>query len=284
MISQLVEGAIPAPPNSIRPNVDRRLESICMKAIAKRPQDRFESAEAMANAFREYLANPVIASSLEADREVHRVPVSDKSSAKTSLVYGGILVAILIGTWRLFPWLVPESQKNSVIALGTDSKAQNIELASKSEIAPSDLLPIGNFGKSLKFDVGAYVEIDGLELDEQGSHTLEAFVTAGIPHDGRDKHVFGWPGPSSLFLRGPSSSWAFGLSHIVKYQFIQSPNAIEVGQRVHLAMVRDGFEHVVVSQWQTRGPNPGNATRTSHAGISIQTRHIKLTGNFCWAD
>jgi formylglycine-generating enzyme required for sulfatase activity/serine/threonine protein kinase len=45
----------PAPPASLRPNLDSRLEAICLKAMAKRPEDRYATMAEMAAALDEYL-------------------------------------------------------------------------------------------------------------------------------------------------------------------------------------------------------------------------------------
>ncbi len=50
-----VSHATPRPPSSVRPEIDSAIERICMRALAKRPEDRFESAAAMANALAAYL-------------------------------------------------------------------------------------------------------------------------------------------------------------------------------------------------------------------------------------
>jgi serine/threonine protein kinase len=42
----------PAPPSTIRPEVDEQLEAICLKALRKRPADRFASAKEMRTALR----------------------------------------------------------------------------------------------------------------------------------------------------------------------------------------------------------------------------------------
>jgi serine/threonine protein kinase len=45
----------PAPPSSVRTGVDPRLETICLKAIAKQPADRFASMRELADALTRYL-------------------------------------------------------------------------------------------------------------------------------------------------------------------------------------------------------------------------------------
>lgn len=45
----------PEPPCSRRPDLDPRLEAICLKAMARRPEDRYPSGAALASALREWL-------------------------------------------------------------------------------------------------------------------------------------------------------------------------------------------------------------------------------------
>ncbi len=48
----------PAPPTALRPGLDRRLEAICLKAMNKKPADRFGSMEAMAASLGAVLRSP----------------------------------------------------------------------------------------------------------------------------------------------------------------------------------------------------------------------------------
>jgi WD40 repeat protein len=45
----------PVPPRSLRPGVPRDLETVCLKAMAKRPQDRYATCEALADDLRRWL-------------------------------------------------------------------------------------------------------------------------------------------------------------------------------------------------------------------------------------
>jgi predicted Zn finger-like uncharacterized protein len=49
----------PAPPSELRPGLDPRLDRICLKALAKRPEDRYRTAEEFAAALEGWLAAKV---------------------------------------------------------------------------------------------------------------------------------------------------------------------------------------------------------------------------------
>ena len=52
---------LPAPPSDVKPDIDPDLEAIIMKALAKNPVDRFETAKEMRSALNDYLAGrPVL--------------------------------------------------------------------------------------------------------------------------------------------------------------------------------------------------------------------------------
>jgi serine/threonine protein kinase len=78
-------GELPAPPSSLAPNIDRRLEAVCMKVLEKRPSDRFSSAREMRLALRSALGAspappPPVSLSLRAFADtVAEPPVHDRN-------------------------------------------------------------------------------------------------------------------------------------------------------------------------------------------------------------
>jgi tRNA A-37 threonylcarbamoyl transferase component Bud32 len=57
LLSQVISSE-PSPPTALRPEVDPSLEAICLKMLAKRPQDRFASMRDVADAISEALKSP----------------------------------------------------------------------------------------------------------------------------------------------------------------------------------------------------------------------------------
>ena len=94
---------------------------------------------------------------------------------------------------------------------------------------------------AIRVSPGVHVEIPTLKLAPAAPHTIEAWVT---PKDKvrEEKHVLGWPGPNSLFVRAQDSCWTYGLSRTGTFQFIHDPSPLTPGRRVHVATVRTGKE------------------------------------------
>src|SRR5205823_2527492 len=61
ILVQVIQGEVP-PPRLIKRDVPRGLEAICLKAMARKPADRYESARALADDVEHWLADdPVTA-------------------------------------------------------------------------------------------------------------------------------------------------------------------------------------------------------------------------------
>ncbi|MCX7417930.1 MAG: hypothetical protein NT013_00120 [Planctomycetia bacterium] len=92
---------------------------------------------------------------------------------------------------------------------------------------------------ALRVSPGVHVEMPSLKLDPAAPHTIEAWITP-LSKVQDNKHIFGWPDASSLFVRIEDSSWAFGLSHTGGFQFVRDPQPIALARRAHVATVRTG--------------------------------------------
>jgi serine/threonine protein kinase len=89
-----------APPRSIDPGVDRALEAICLKAMATRPEDRYQTARELAEDIDRWMADEPIRGWREpfwrrAGRWVrrHRTPLLASGAAAAALLVGLIFVA-----------------------------------------------------------------------------------------------------------------------------------------------------------------------------------------------
>ncbi|HVS39253.1 MAG TPA: bifunctional serine/threonine-protein kinase/formylglycine-generating enzyme family protein [Gemmataceae bacterium] len=88
LVYQIVHTA-PPPPSARRPGLDPALETICLKAIAKRPAERFATGEEMAAALRSWLAGvPAEKSSAEWEKETS-ADLSPRSDAMTASLAAG---------------------------------------------------------------------------------------------------------------------------------------------------------------------------------------------------
>lgn len=92
--------------------------------------------------------------------------------------------------------------------------------------------------RQLRLSQGAYVIIPELPFVDPGPSTLEAFFTAETS-DERDQHVAGWPGPLSFYV-SRHQKWSYGLGHSDRFSYAEAPIRVVLGNRVHLAAVRDG--------------------------------------------
>ncbi len=82
----------PDPPSSHCPDVDRRLEAICLKAIAKAPANRYQSAGALAEALDQYLAGPPHSASPPSRRR--RLIWGSAAGAALLLVFAAVITVV----------------------------------------------------------------------------------------------------------------------------------------------------------------------------------------------
>lgn len=106
----------PKPPSAIRPEVDPRLDAICLKAISKDPADRYHSMRELADALAEYLkgsdAAPIEAQPLPAGAESNTF-ASGRRTASSPIIQSRVAwwpwlvassaVAVAFSGWYLFP-------------------------------------------------------------------------------------------------------------------------------------------------------------------------------------
>jgi serine/threonine protein kinase len=105
---KLVMETEPLRPRSINPAIDRDLETICLKCLAKNPCNRYETAAVFANDLDSWIANePIIA------RQVGRLERSFKwvrrhpLKATLAVVIAAAVVGPLISTFYLYHFVIP---------------------------------------------------------------------------------------------------------------------------------------------------------------------------------
>src|SRR5206468_1979563 len=91
----------PEPPSAHRPDLDPRLESVCLQALAKRPADRYPNMAALATALADYLRDsgpaPVSESqpiTVTADPPEAMSPPSPASPRRRSRARGWLLAGV----------------------------------------------------------------------------------------------------------------------------------------------------------------------------------------------
>jgi serine/threonine-protein kinase len=98
-VLQAVRKGIFPPPRQVDPSIDRALEAVCLKAMARRPEDRYASARALAEDLERWTADEPVS--------VHREPLSARlarwgrhhrtAAASVAMLLITALVALSIG-------------------------------------------------------------------------------------------------------------------------------------------------------------------------------------------
>jgi serine/threonine protein kinase len=156
----------PATPSSLRKNIPRDLETICLKCLRKQPEKRYESAEDLANDLRRFLnGEPVRARPLGKGERFWRWCRRHPVPASLLLT---IVVGSLFGMW-FFSRLSHEVVRTSAL----ESASQQAEMFerlndfySEKVVAPSGIKATHDYGKepgtiptpaTLTIDLGEYI-------------------------------------------------------------------------------------------------------------------------------
>ena len=171
---QIVHASAPAPTQH-RPGLDAGLEAICLKAMAKKSEDRFGSGEAMAAALRWVLSAPAVEPTLELappksqeETLVSREMVSSLVDYELINSFGMRLRRIEPGTFRMGS---PEGEEGR----SDDETPHNVEI--------TRLFYIGVFPVTQ----GEYVRVTGKEnpccfsRDHAGEDNVRSLDTARFP-------------------------------------------------------------------------------------------------------
>lgn len=314
IISQLVAASPAIPPKELRPYTHTTLNDICMRAIAPQRADRYPTAKQFADALAHYISEPLAEQDVNATgrfesietQVFHRpafttdqsVPIenpneqherfSNTSPKRTALIASAFvaLVCLAIGIVARFS---ATSEDKSKMETSLPLDQQTRDPSKQGNVA--ELIANGpaesqntSFGKSLQLRPDAFVSIDKLTIPRDGVHTIEAFVVCGTDGNGTDRHIVGWPGMSSMFLRSRSIAWAFGLDFEQDFRTAMSPKSIAMLERTHLAAVRDENEMrlYVNGVLQEKTPIENAQLRVTQGPFSISTsgRSSPFTGLF----
>lgn len=87
----------PPAPSSLRPDLDNRLEAICLKCMARQPEDRFQSAEELSLALEEYLQEFTAQSRDDRRDRLTRRTVIRLSAAVAVILLAGVTIFLRTG-------------------------------------------------------------------------------------------------------------------------------------------------------------------------------------------
>ncbi|MCX7422871.1 MAG: SUMF1/EgtB/PvdO family nonheme iron enzyme [Planctomycetia bacterium] len=243
----------PTRPSEIRGDLNPNLEAICLKAIARRPEDRFASAAEFAEALASFLDDRTtgafdridIAANL--DSLANRVVVSDRTEVlptnegaetiaylkphanqrgRSRIVLASLLLIGLIGVvWGIVAGRTKPPSGDIVQGdkpVAPDSAADSTPVKPNAE-------SVGQTGFALEFDgVSSYVAIPKLINDEPGPVTLEAWVEtnerpiksrmivnfAGKRFSALSVSDLNWFANDQTLQGFPETPWAPGLVHL----------------------------------------------------------------------
>lgn len=97
----------PDPPSSIRSGIDPRLEAICLKAMAKKPAERFATMEQFAEELEQYLQapSPTLPITIQSPQPIQR-------RQRYWILAGLVALALLVAGWLLVAWWNDEPPPN----------------------------------------------------------------------------------------------------------------------------------------------------------------------------
>src|SRR5207244_1690945 len=99
VVMQILERA-PVPPRKLNPTVPRDLETIVLKAMAKRPEDRYPSATALADDLRRWREDrPIQARRIGVVGRLVRWARRNPAVAALTGTISGLLVLMLVSSW-----------------------------------------------------------------------------------------------------------------------------------------------------------------------------------------
>lgn len=117
----------PRQPRLIRESVPRDLETICLRALRKRPEDRYQSAAEMANDLRRYLSGePILARPVSvAEKLARRIRKNPVLTAAVCITATAMLTSAVLLRERLTPKPEPEPR---VVEVPTEPQPNRLQV------------------------------------------------------------------------------------------------------------------------------------------------------------
>jgi serine/threonine protein kinase len=122
----------PAPPRAYRPGLPRALERICLKAMARRPADRYPSCGALADDLRGWLRGQPALSSGSLDRAVRWIRQRPAVALSSALALLGLAASTVLAALLLFSPLAGSVAAEPAPAVNQDGPL----LAASPELEP----------------------------------------------------------------------------------------------------------------------------------------------------
>jgi tetratricopeptide (TPR) repeat protein len=139
-ILELVRSQEAVPPCRLAPKIPRDLETICLKCLAKQPQQRYASAAALAEDLRRFLGGePILARPVG---QIERAGRWCQRNPAIAALAGGIGLALVCGTVTsslLAVWAVREKNSAAAHALRADNNAIQARGSAQQEQAAREM-------------------------------------------------------------------------------------------------------------------------------------------------
>jgi serine/threonine protein kinase/WD40 repeat protein len=196
---QQVVSAEPVSPSRLRPKLPRDLQTICLKCLEKEPYQRYQSAAALAEDLRRFLAGePIQARSVSRRERLWRWCRRNPKLALLTAAVALLLVVVVGGSSLAAFWL--RAERNRAVRAEQDAidKLQQSYLTQARAGRSSGLAGQGCRGLELIKDIIALKRTDSLTSDQILALRNEAIACLAMP-DVRELRLPGVP-PSISFI------------------------------------------------------------------------------------
>jgi WD40 repeat protein len=122
----------PDPPSKLRPGVPRGLETVCLKAMAKAPGDRYENCAALADDLRRWLADePLRAQPLSLAGRARRWTRRNRPLAALAATVAALLLTVAVGSTVGYTLLALQRRKTMDALRASRSEARRADEAAR---------------------------------------------------------------------------------------------------------------------------------------------------------